>query len=157
MIVTHCEEAIAPFMESMCHSHGAFMAGRGIGLLEAPPDDGGPVVEAQLIAACWYEGWNGANMNIHVAALPNRRWMTRDFLWYVFHYPFVECGVKRLTGLVASTNHAARRFDEHIGFTLEATLKDAAPDGDMLVYRMFKDECRWLNIRRKPPIPEGVH
>ena len=158
LVVTRCEEAIAPFMDTMCSSHGAFVAGRGIGLLEAEDADASKsVVEAQIIAATWYDGWNGANMNAHIAARPGRRWMTREFLWYMFHYPFVEVGVKRLTGFVASTNYDARRFDEHLGFTLEATLKDAAPDGDMLVYRMMKDECRWLKLRRTPPIPEGVH
>ena len=57
-------------------------------------------------------------------------------------------GARRLTGLVASDNHAARRFDEHIGFKLEATLVDACPTGDLLVYAMRREDCRWLNIRK---------
>jgi len=146
-IVINAEDVVAPFMELHCHSHGAFTAGRGIGLTDA----------GQLIAACWYDSWNGVNLNMHVAALPGRRWMTRDFLYTVFDYPFRVCGVKRITGLVAASNHDARRFDEHIGFKLEATLKDAAPDGDLLVYAMFKPECKWLNLRRGLPPIMGAH
>jgi hypothetical protein len=142
-IVINCEDKLAPFMERMCNSHGAFTVGRAVGLLEIDNDTG----DVEIIACVWYEGYNGVNMNMHVASKPGSRWMTREFLWYVFHYPFVECGVKRVTGLVPEMNYAARRFDEHIGFKLEATLKDAAPDGDLRVYTMFKDECRWL----KPP------
>jgi len=142
-IVINCEDKMAPFMERMCDSHGAFTVGRCVGLIEVDDDTGA----VEIIACVWYEGFNGPNMNMHVAAKPGCRWMTREFLWYVFHYPFVECGVKRVTGLVPEMNYAARRFDEHIGFKLEATLKDAAPDGDLRVYVMFKDECRWL----KPP------
>jgi RimJ/RimL family protein N-acetyltransferase len=143
-IVINCEDQMAPFMDHMCDSHGAFVAGRCVGLIEVAPEDPD---RGEIIACVWYEGYNGANMNMHVAAKPGARWMTREFLWYVFHYPFIECGVKRVTGLVPEMNYAARRFDEHIGFKLEATLKDAAPGGDLRIYTMFKDECRWL----KPP------
>jgi RimJ/RimL family protein N-acetyltransferase len=73
--------------------------------------------------------------------------MTKELLWYTFYYPFIECGCKRVTGLVAETNTAAREFDERLGFHLEARLKDAAPEGDLLVYAMFRDECRWLGLR----------
>jgi hypothetical protein len=142
-IVINCEEQLAPFMERMTDSHGAFVAGRAVGLIDVDDETG----QAEILACVWYEGYNGANINMHVAAKPGARWMTREFLWYVFHYPFVECGVKRITGLVPEMNYAARRFDEHIGFKLEATLKDAAPGGDLRIYTMFKDECRWL----KPP------
>lgn len=152
-IVINCEEVAAPFMELHCHSHGAFTAGRAIGLVDFDDEER----TATMVAACWYESWNGANINMHVAALPGRRWMTRDFLFAVFDYPFRVCNVKRITGLVPSHNYDARRFDEHIGFKLEATLKDAAPDGDLLVYAMFKQDCKWLNLRRGMPPILGAH
>jgi hypothetical protein len=41
------------------------------------------------------------------------------------------------------------RFIEHIGFILEATLKDCAPKGDLLIYTMAKDQCKWLNLKGK--------
>ena len=142
-LLFHREDIIRPFMEELVQSPGAFSEGRGVGLLEVDEGSG----ECELIAACWFEKFNGVNMHMHIAAKPGRRWMSREFLRYVFHYPFNECGCKRVTGYVESTNYDARRFDEHIGFKLEATLKDAAPGGDMLVYVMFKDECRWLKIK----------
>ena len=52
--------------------------------------------------------------------------------------------MKRITGIVASSNEAARKFDEHLGFELEAILLGAHPDGDLLVYKMTADKCRWL-------------
>lgn len=105
-------------------------------------------LEQGLLAGVLFEDWNGANIVMHVAALPGRHWLCREFLWYCFHYPFIELGVKRVTGIVPSTNLEARRFDEHLGFTLEATLKDAHPTGDLLIYVMRKEDCRWLNIKR---------
>jgi RimJ/RimL family protein N-acetyltransferase len=52
--------------------------------------------------------------------------------------------VQRITGLVGEGNAAARRFDEHLGFTLETKLTGAHPTGDLLVYVMWKHDCIWL-------------
>jgi hypothetical protein len=98
----------------------------------------------QVIVGVLFEDFNGSNCTMHVAAADGLRWATKDFLWYVFYYPFVQLGCRRVTGVVNSSNTAARRFDEHIGFKLEATLKNACPDGDLLVYCMHKEECRWI-------------
>lgn len=101
----------------------------------------------QLIAGVLFDNYNGASICMHVAAVPGKRWMTREFLWYCFYYPFMELKVKRITGLVPESNLVARRFDEHLGFKLETRLEDAHPDGDVLVYKMMKSDCRFLERR----------
>jgi RimJ/RimL family protein N-acetyltransferase len=102
-----------------------------------------------ILAAVLFEDYNGANINMHVAAVPGKRWLNREYLWYCFYYPFVQLGCKRITGIVPSVNMAARKFDENIGFTLEATLKDAHPQGDLLVYVMTKESCKWHTLKEK--------
>jgi RimJ/RimL family protein N-acetyltransferase len=101
----------------------------------------------ELIAGVLFDNFNGRSINMHVASDGSRGWMNREYLWYCFHYPFEQLGVKRITGLVAASNEDAMKFDTHLGFIHEATLKDAAPDGDLHILRMFKDECRFLRIR----------
>lgn len=49
-----------------------------------------------------------------------------------------------MTAPVAASNMRSRKFVEHLGFTLEATLTDACTDGDLILYRMIKNKCRWL-------------
>jgi len=105
--------------------------------------------DGELRAVVSYDNFNHANIHAHIAAVPGSHWMTRDFLWYIFYYPFEQLQCKRITGVVTSTNKAAQRLDEHLGFKLEATLKDAHPLGDLLIYCMTKAECRWLLRRRK--------
>lgn len=98
-----------------------------------------------LVAAAIYEGFNGQNMWVHLAGLPGKRWMTRDFLRAGFAYPFNVCGVKRLSGYVNASNTAACRLNEHLGYRVEATLAGAAPDGgDVLIYVMRKEDCRYV-------------
>lgn len=141
-IIVGQDRAVSNFMQHILQNPTGFTAGRGIGVADMDPA-GNPF----LLAGIWFEAYNGANMMMHVAALPQTRWMTKEVLWYTFHYPFIEMNVRRVTGLLSSNNHEAIEFDTRLGFHLEATLKDAAPDGDLLVYVMFREECRWLGLR----------
>jgi len=98
-----------------------------------------------LIAGVVFEGFNGKNMWIHVAAAQGGRWLTRTFLKACFTYAFEICRVDRLSGYVNASNQQARAFDEHLGFKEEARLEGAAPDGgDVIVYRMRRKECRYV-------------
>lgn len=132
-IVTDQPQRVGEFVSKIMGNDG-WSSYQAIGLEE----------DGELIAGVLFDNYNGASICMHVAAVPGKRWMTREFLWYCFYYPFMELKVKRVTGLVPESNLAARRFDEHLGFELEARLKDAAPDGDVLVYRLFKADCRFL-------------
>lgn len=101
--------------------------------------------DGELVAGVIYEGINRHNLWMHVAAEPGRRWMTRDFLFAVFAYPFKVCRVRRVSGYVEASNEEARRFDEALGFREEARLKGAASDGgDVIVYAMWREECRYV-------------
>jgi hypothetical protein len=41
-------------------------------------------------------------------------------------------------------NYHARQFNERIGFTEEARMKNACLGGDILIYAMHRDQCRWI-------------
>lgn len=101
--------------------------------------------DGELVAGVVYEGYNQHNVWMHVAAVPGRSWLNRNFLRYCFEYPFNELGCSRVSGYVEASNLDARRFDEHLGFKQEAVLKDAASDGgDVILYVMRREDCRFL-------------
>lgn len=102
--------------------------------------------ERGIVAVGFFDSCNGASVLCHIASEGNN-WMTRDFLWYFFWYPFEELKVKKLIAPIDSSNLASIKLAENIGFSLEATLKDACPKGDMLIYSMEKTACRWLNLK----------
>lgn len=98
-----------------------------------------------LVAGAVYEGFNSYNIWVHLAGAPGGHWLNRSFLRAGFVYPFVVCGVRYLRGYVNASNHAARRFNEHIGFKQEARLEGAATDGgDVILYAMRKENCRYV-------------
>lgn len=131
-------QPVVEWVAKQTHEYGNFGLAVGFGIEQ----------NGALIAGVVFNDYNGANINMHVASDGSRSWLTREFLWMVFDYAFNQAKVKRITGLVGEGNQQARRFDEHIGFVHETTLAQAHPSGGLMVYRMFKHECRWLNIRR---------
>lgn len=138
-IIVGREDAFGPWFNKIM-GRDVWTAGNGhiIGLWE---DDVGP------IAACYFENWNGASIMLHIAAAPGRRWMNKEYLWFVFYYPFVQLKVRKIIGPAEAENKIACRFIEHIGFTLEATLKDAAPKGDINIYTLTAEQCKWHHLK----------
>lgn len=101
--------------------------------------------DGHLVAAAVYDGFNGQNIWVHLAGIPGKRWMTREFLRAGFAYPFLVCGVQRLSGYVNASNTEARRLNEHFGYQVEAILRGAAHDGgDVLIYVMWRKDCRYV-------------
>jgi RimJ/RimL family protein N-acetyltransferase len=119
---------------------GSYVPGRGqyIGLV----DD----LTADILAVCEYSDWNGVTVMMHCAS-GRKNWLSREFLWFSFYYPFVQLGVRKIISPVESGNEICRRFIEHIGFSLEATLKDCSPEGDLLLYTLSRENCRWPSLR----------
>lgn len=98
----------------------------------------------ELVAGVIYDNYNGVNIFAHIAS--KGRWLNRNFLWYMHHYPFIELNVNRVTGLIPSNNKEVIKFVEHLGAHKEATLKNAHPEGDLYVYCLFKKDCKYLGI-----------
>jgi RimJ/RimL family protein N-acetyltransferase len=96
-----------------------------------------------LIAGVMFDHYNGRSVAMHVAG-DGGHWMTREFARACFGYAFNQLRVGKVLGFVDSTNTAARRYDEHLGFVLEATITGAGKTGDLLIYSMTPQQCRWI-------------
>lgn len=102
----------------------------------------GRLKSGKLVGVVGYDGFNDTSCQIHVAGEGN--WVDREILQATFKYPFEHLGLKVLIGLVPSGNAEAIRFNEHLGFKIEARIKDAHPDGELLVMSMRREDCRWI-------------
>lgn len=100
--------------------------------------------DGKLIAGVLYDQYNGRSACMHVASDGSRKWMTRDYLWICFDYPFNQLKLNKLLGLVDSTNEKALAFDKHLGFVEEAIIKDAGKHGDLVILSMTRQQCRFL-------------
>lgn len=103
--------------------------------------------EKSLRGGLILNGYTGASINMHVASF-DRRWGSRDVLWVAFDYPFNQLGCKKVFGQIPANNIQALEFDLHLGFKIEARIKDVFPGGeDLIVVSMSRDECRWLDLK----------
>ena len=100
--------------------------------------------DGKLLAVVVYNLYSGADIAMHIAAVPGRRWMTREFLRVAFRYPFVQLKCRRVSGFVPASNTDALRFDLHLGFVREGLMREALENGeDVIVLGMLERECRW--------------
>ena len=97
----------------------------------------------EIVGGVVFDNFRHRSISMHVASIGGN-WMTLDFLKAVFGYPFDQLGVTKVIAPVDSTNSKSMRFVSHLGFVLEATIKDAGRHGDFLIYTMNRAQCRFL-------------
>lgn len=100
--------------------------------------------DTDLRAVVLYDNFSACDCGIHIASDGTRKWMSRQFLYATFAHPFIQWGLRRVTGLVASRNTDALRFDKHIGFEVEGVVRHALPDDDIIMLGMLRENCRWI-------------
>jgi hypothetical protein len=107
----------------------------------------GQEVDGILAAVVGYCSFMPNACQMHIAAVDEVNWMSRDLLWAAFDYPFNVLGVKVILGQICGSNEDALRLNRHLGFKVVAEIPDAHMDGDLVIMAMKKEECRFLNIR----------
>lgn len=143
---------VVNWVAEQTNEYGNFGCATGIGVQEWH----GATKCWRLIAGVAYADFNGPNVVCHIASDGSKRWMSREYLATIFDYPFNQMKVKRITVCVGEGNGASRRFVEKLGFTRETTLSQAHPTGDLLVYRMFREECRWISADFYKPLAKAA-
>ena len=84
----------------------------------------GAETKGDIVSGIVFESINGHNANVHIAvSKPTKLFF--ELLDHAFIYAFQECELQRLTGLVEADNTKALHLDLHIGFRVEAVMKNA--------------------------------
>lgn len=92
----------------------------------------GAEVKGEIVSGVVFNNFNEANSTCHIAvSKPNRLFL--ELLDHAYGYAFGQCGLKRLTGLVASDNHKALKLDKHIGFVEEGVMRQAGRQGQDVI------------------------
>lgn len=97
--------------------------------------------DGEIVAGVIYDGWNKRSIVCHIAATES---LTATFLAKVFDYSFRQLQVNKMIATVASKNFKSIRLVTHMGFKEEAKIKDAHPSGDIVIFTMTKEDCKFL-------------
>jgi hypothetical protein len=105
--------------------------------------------DGNIIGGFVCAGFFGNCWTLHQAGI-DPHWCSRELLWMVFHYIFVQSKCSKAVGLVASNNHKALATNLRGGWVIEALLRDMfAPGVHMFVLTMTKEQCLWLDYEPK--------
>lgn len=99
-----------------------------------------------LIAGVAYTDYYGGSIAGHITATAP---LTRPFVRALFAYPFLQLKCRRFSAWVPARKRHVQHFVERLGFTYESRMERALLDDDVLVYRMFPTDCRWLPELKK--------
>lgn len=100
------------------------------------------------VAGVVYYAYRWPTIEMACASI-DTKWLNKGFLRTFFHYPFNILNCKRVVSLVDDDNYHALEFNRKLGFVKEAHMKDAHPNGDAILLRMLKSECRWINGQQR--------
>ena len=97
--------------------------------------------EGNITAGAIYENWNGTSIVAHFAC---DKPMVKGYLNVIFDYPFNQLGAKKIICPIAQDNEKSINLCTKLGFKEEARIKEAHPSGDMILYTIRRENCRWL-------------
>jgi hypothetical protein len=100
-------------------------------------------VNGEVAAGVVVNNFNGANATAHIA-IKKRTKLIIPLFKVVSSYAFIQCGLKRLTGMVPTDEPATIAFDKKLGFVEEFVMKDGAPGADMMILVLWPENCKWL-------------
>lgn len=107
----------------------------------------GMEVDGEIVAVTVWNSFETHNCLMSIASDGSKRWMTREFLFRSFAYPFIQLGMPRITTKSDERNTPSIRLAKHIGFIEEGRLRKAAPGGrDDIVFGLLKEDCRWIGL-----------
>lgn len=95
----------------------------------------------ELVAVAIFNSFTGADIWIHLA-IDGR--ISKQWLYAIFAYPFLDQRVRHLTAFVPARNERAQALCVNAGFKLEGRLREAWPDDDVVLLGMVKAECRFI-------------
>jgi RimJ/RimL family protein N-acetyltransferase len=105
----------------------------------------------KLVCGTVYENWNQRSIVCHIVFHAQ---MTKKYLAAIFHYPFMVCDVDKIIAPITSDNSKAVRLVKKMGFSEEARIKDAAPTGDIVIFTLARESCRFLGDRYGKILPQ---
>lgn len=116
----------------------------------------GWVRENKLVMVVGFNGFMGKLCSIHIASAPEFHYTPKAMLREVFNYAFNTANRELVIGVLNSTNNAAVKYDEHLGFKEMWRIPNMHDDGgDVVVFGMHKHECGYLENTSEVSLPSA--
>lgn len=122
---------------------GAYVGARlGVAIAEPFKALGFMTDDKRPLSAFVFNDFNQSNIEMTIVAEPGG--INRQVIRYVANYVFNTSKCRRLTVRTKKRNKRILQLAPRYGFKYECLAKHYFPDDDAVVFRMLRDECRWL-------------
>ena len=114
---------------------------------ETPPETRciGQEIDGILKSVVCYNNFVGKSCNISIAS-EGSGFFNKDYLWAIFDYPFNKLNLKVIIATVAGNNEKSCNICRKLGFKEVALIADAHEQGDLVIFSMRANDCRWLQF-----------
>lgn len=99
----------------------------------------------KLLGGAVFSDYTKRTISIHIAGFVPH-WISRDLLWTVFDYAFNQAKVESIFAPIRGNNERAMDFSLKAGFKDCAVIPGVYPEGDLVILRMYRGDCRFLGI-----------
>jgi RimJ/RimL family protein N-acetyltransferase len=121
----------------------AQVVGAGLGTVIIPPYVAfGILKDGQIVGGYVLNDYNGANIEL-TAYTPQLMRLGHLRLLAQFIFGHLRC--RRISAHAHRKNKLSIKTLEKAGFRYEATRRGFYPQGDAVLFRMKREECRWWN------------
>jgi hypothetical protein len=104
--------------------------------------------ELALRAVVGYNSFCRRTCSMHVAG--HGFWLSREFLFALFDYPFRQLDIVQVFTLTAASNERSLKLQGHVGFKPFAIIPRGWDDKtDLIIKSMIKSDCRWLKRKHE--------
>jgi RimJ/RimL family protein N-acetyltransferase len=100
--------------------------------------------DGEIVCGIVFYDFNGRTVWMGIAT--NEGWASPEAFHAVADYAYKQLGVQWVRCRIAKTNFRSTRLVESVGFELETLLSDSCPSGDEVIYRLSRDNCKWLDL-----------
>lgn len=142
LIYNHSERLAAWAAAHIGHVGRGFGPCQAIGLAAGTdPED----ASAQLYAVIVWHDWQPLHKTMQLSvASRSPKWVHRDILRALFHYPFVQCNCFKIWVAMPHDNARAIRFNLGLGFRAEGTLRHHfGPGRHAVIQGLLEQEWRF--------------
>lgn len=114
------------------------------------------VCNGEFLGGFILTNYNGAICFVHMAG-KDARWCSPELMWLLFDYGFNQLKVRKMMCTVDSVNDRALDLVRRAGWRSAGRIADGTPDGDLLLFSMAANHCRWLALRPRYCKLNGSH
>ena len=103
--------------------------------------------KGHILGVVGYDHWTGRSCVMHVVGRPG--WLTKMFMWAAFDFPFNQAKCEVIFAKLPAGNKPVVDLTLKLGFKPVCTVPDVYPEGDEVIFGMYRSDCKWLEIKHE--------